>query len=143
MFEVNGTTSDGNLTFGRGGNQGGEGSDSASEWWVEGVQEELDAPNEFYYDADTETLSLYYNGTGTPPADGLVIPTLANMIELRGDQEKPVRNVSFLGLKITANRPTFFDPRTNPSGGDWALERMGKSKMQDARCTPPPVDYMN
>ena len=26
MFEVNGTTPDGNFTFGRGGNQGGEGA---------------------------------------------------------------------------------------------------------------------
>lgn len=46
MFAVNGSTSDGNLTFGKGGNQGGEGNDAASEWWVEGVAEELDAPNE-------------------------------------------------------------------------------------------------
>ena len=70
-------------------------------------------------------MSLYYNGTGTPPAEGLVVPTLANMIEIRGNQEHPVTNISLLALKVTANRPTFFDPRTNPSGGDWALERMG------------------
>ena len=59
MFEVNGTTSDGNLTFGRGGNQGGEGNDRASEWWIEGVAEELDAPNEFFY--DEKTGQLYFN----------------------------------------------------------------------------------
>jgi hypothetical protein len=33
----------------KGGNQGGEGSDSAGEWWIEGMQEDLDAPNEYWY----------------------------------------------------------------------------------------------
>jgi hypothetical protein len=32
--------------------------------------------------------------------------------------------VSFTGLTLTANRPSFMEPRTNPSGGDWSLERM-------------------
>jgi hypothetical protein len=39
MFEVNGSTPDGNLTFGKGGNQGGEGSDTGKEWWIENVRE--------------------------------------------------------------------------------------------------------
>jgi hypothetical protein len=54
------------------------------------------------------------------------------MIELRGSQANPVTNISLLNLKISANRPTFFDPRANPSGGDWALERMGAVLVEGA-----------
>ena len=50
MFGVehyNASTKD--YTFGTlGGNQGGEGADAAGEWWVEGMREDLDAPNEFW-----------------------------------------------------------------------------------------------
>jgi hypothetical protein len=118
MFEVDDMTTDGNFTFGAGGNQGGEGDDSAGEWWIEGVIEELDAENEFFYDTNTQTLSLYYNGTGPPPATTkIIVPTLANMIEIRADQEYPASNISLIGLTVTANRPTFMEPRGNPSGG--------------------------
>ena len=57
------------------------------------------------------------------PPDNVVVPTLATLFEIRGTQALPARNITFQGLRFTANRPTFFEPRTNPSGGDWALER--------------------
>ena len=118
MFELESVSADGNYTFGAGGNQGGEGNDGAGEWFIEGVEEELDSPNEFFFSGNT--LSLFYNGTGPPPpTTTIVVPTLANMIEVRADQEYAARNISLLGLKFTANRPTFMDPRGNPSGGDW------------------------
>jgi hypothetical protein len=40
--------------FDAGGHQGGEGNDAAGEWFVEGIKEELDAPNEFWYDAEAK-----------------------------------------------------------------------------------------
>ncbi len=74
----------GSYSFGRGGNQGGEGSDTAEEFWIDNgnprcvalccatlegsvgasglriartaVLEELDAPNEFFYDAKARRL---------------------------------------------------------------------------------------
>jgi hypothetical protein len=81
----------------KGGNQGGEGSDSAGEWWIEGMREDLDAENEYWFDATTKQLYFHYNGTGAPPSEA-VVPKLANMIELQGAQAYPVRNVSLVGL---------------------------------------------
>ena len=132
MFEVNGTTPDGNFTFGRGGNQGGEGADTAAEWWIENVLEELDAPNEFFYDKSSGELHFYYNGTGPTPPAAVVVPTLIDMLQIKGTQASPVTNISLLGLKITANRPSFMEPRANPSGGDWALERRGAILVEGA-----------
>jgi hypothetical protein len=57
----------GEYIFGRGGNQGGEGSESAGEWWIEGMEEDLDAPGEFWFDAAAKELHYYPNATGPPP----------------------------------------------------------------------------
>eukprot|EP00041_Stephanoeca_diplocostata_P024838 m.639093 g.639093 ORF g.639093 m.639093 type:complete len:968 (-) comp22611_c1_seq2:259-3162(-) len=109
--------------FGRGGNQGGEGNDAAAEFWIDNVFEELDADNEFFFDPKASKLYFIPNGTDAP--DNFVVPTLANFFSLLGTQQNPVKNVSISGATFTASRPTYMEPRGNPSGGDWALERMG------------------
>jgi hypothetical protein len=123
----------GSYAFGRGGNQGGEGSDDAEEFWIDNgtpvlrsvhcrwrasegtagcthaVLEELDAPNEFFYDAKARLLCAacrahgtrllceyllceyvnplrYFIPNGTAPPDEFVVPTLANLIEVVGSQ---------------------------------------------------------
>ena len=116
------------FVFGAGGNQGGEGSETAGEWWIDNVFEELDAENEFFFDPASRQLYFIPNAT-SPPTD-VVVPTLANIFEVRGSQAQPVKGVSFSSLKFTATRPTFMEPRSNPSGGDWALERMGALFLQ-------------
>jgi hypothetical protein len=123
------------LTFGEpgpggGGHQGGEGCEQGDEWWVEGVLEELDAENEYWHDAQAGVLYFYPNASDASPSDGsppsaLDVPLLHTFFSLYGSQEAPVVNVSFSGLTFTGGRPTFMEPRGQPSGGDWALERLG------------------
>lgn len=118
------------FTFSTGGHQGGEGHDEAAEWYVEGVREELDEPGEFYL--DTRAGVFYFSPRaqdatgpdGAPPAT-LEMPQVSILFHLQGSQEFPVVNVSFSGLTVTGGPPTFMEPRGVPSGGDWALERMG------------------
>ena len=55
-----GIDKNGSLFFGDGGFQGAEGHDTGAEWFVENVFEELDAPNEFYFDKAPNTLSNVY-----------------------------------------------------------------------------------
>lgn len=117
------------FTFGAGGTQGGEGFDSAQEWFIENVLEELDAENEFFYDAPTQQLYLYYNGTGVPPSV-VAVPTLAVLFHFDGSQEAPLQNVTLANLTLIDTRPTFMDPRSNPSGGDWSLERIAAVLME-------------
>ena len=118
------------LVFNRGGHQGGEGCDDAAEFWVQGALEELDAVNEYFYDAAAGKLYFMPNTTdqnadGSPRVDLAEVPAIANFFSLFGAEEAPVTNVSFQGITFTGGRPTMFDPHGQPSGGDWALERMG------------------
>jgi len=115
----------------RGGNQGGEGNDEGGEWFVSNVKEELDAANEFYYDEHAKKLYYIPNGTATPSSD-VVVPTLDQLLDIQGTQSKPVKDISIKGITFMANRPTFMEPRTNPSGGDWSLERQGAIRLEGA-----------
>lgn len=103
----------------------------AAEWWVEGVYEELDALNEYFYDAAAGKLYFIPNASdatgagGAPPAGGFAAPALSTFFNLSGTAAAPVAGVSFEGLAFEGGAPTFMAPRGVPSGGDWALERDG------------------
>ena len=90
--------------------------------------EELDAPNEYFYDNRTRQLYYFPNTSSTtaalPPRD-VVVPTLSVLVHVLGTRAQPVQSITLQGLSFTQTRPTFFDPRGVPSGGDWALEREG------------------
>ena len=90
---------------------------------MENILEELDAANEFYFDKQNSYLYFYPNTTSTKPDSTVVVPALDTLISITGSQDEPVVRVTLSGLEFTATRPTYMDARTNPSGGDWALER--------------------
>ena len=69
MFEVeNFDVSKIQFIFSKGGFQGARGNDRGDEFYIENVLEELDNPNEWYYDSEMTKLYFYYNASsGTPP----------------------------------------------------------------------------
>jgi len=90
-------------------------SHSCLPFWSSLVAPHIILVNEFFYDNATHKLSLIFNGTGKPPSS-IAVPSLAVMLEAKGTQEFPVRNVTLKGITFTQNRPTYLDPRGNPSG---------------------------
>ena len=113
------------LTWSKGGFQGSRGG-PGSDWYADGVLEELDSPNEWYYDSIKQQLYFFYNATaGTPPpADMQFVATQRKVLfNVSGTQENPVRNLHFQGLGFRDTAYTYLDPHGVPSGGDWALER--------------------
>eukprot|EP00117_Sycon_ciliatum_P023594 scpid40103/ scgid20017/ len=114
------------LTWTKGGFQGSRGG-PGSDWYADGVLDELDNPNEWYYDSVKKQLYFYYNASaGTPPPASLqfVATQTKVLFNISGTQSKPVRNVQFNGLGFRDTAYTYLDPHGVPSGGDWALERM-------------------
>jgi hypothetical protein len=114
------------FSLSRGGNQGSRGGNAGQEFMIENVLDELDAPGEWYHDPAAGKLYLWYNGTGAPPTDGTVqVTQLAMLVNLTGTQAAPVTGVSYLGLTFADSAPHFLAPHGTPSGGDWAVARMG------------------
>jgi len=126
MYAMNASGIDqktGDVTFGIGGFQGAEGHDTGAEWFVENIEEELDSANEFWFDAATSTLYLFYNGTGIPPPS-VEVPILNELISLQGGLDAPVEKVVIHDVMFTGTRPAYLEPHGTPSAGDWGMTRL-------------------
>ena len=111
------------ITFSRGGFQEARGCAIGREWFVENIFEELDAPNEYFYNETTQQLYFYPNGT-TLPSVG-VATNLHRLFNIRGTMDDPVYNISFVNLTFTHTEPTYLEPYEVPSGGDYTIHRGG------------------
>eukprot|EP00755_Sulcionema_specki_P009472 Sspe_Gene.43788::Locus_21396_Transcript_1_1_Confidence_1.000_Length_2624::g.43788::m.43788 len=114
------------IVFNKGGFQGARGG-PGSDWYIEGVLEELDTPGEYYYDSIDKALYVFSNNTG-PPAEGTEIVAVVQHTLLRVTGESktaPAKAVTVKGLGFRDTAPTMMEPHGVPSGGDWSLERLG------------------
>lgn len=129
MYEISGYTFDGttaNFSVPFGGFQGSRGENSGEDTYIENIFEELDYPSEWFFDAASSTLYLWFNATsGTPPPLDLVMTSAAykHVFNITGTQANPVKDVSIIGLGFRDTAYTYMDPHGFPSGGDWTLER--------------------
>jgi hypothetical protein len=90
---------------------------------VENIFEELDAPGEWFYNAAESTL-YYYPLAGEDVEKALFeSPQLKHLIELRGSESGPVRNISFEGLDLTQTRRTFMEKYEPLLRSDWMIYR--------------------
>ncbi|XP_065177576.1 uncharacterized protein LOC135808331 [Sycon ciliatum] len=128
MFDVDAYSPDQDtLHWTRGGFQGARGG-RGSDWFIENVFQELDAPGEWFFNRDTSQLFYFHNASsGTaPPADLQVEATnLQVLINITGTQANPVKNVTISGIGFCDAAYTYLSPHGVPSGGDWGLERLG------------------
>jgi hypothetical protein len=83
-------------------------------WFVENAFEELDAPAEYWYDPAGSKLYLYYNGTGAPPADFLVVSQLEVFFNASGTPQAPVTDIAFYGLAFRDQVCTLGKPPPSP-----------------------------
>lgn len=92
---------------------------------VENVFEELDSPGEWYL--DKENKQLYYW-----PVDGLSINnvvlegvTLKHLVEIKGGEDDPVKNISISGIKFEHTQRTLMEDYEPLLRSDWTIYRGG------------------
>eukprot|EP01065_Artemidia_motanka_P001873 TRINITY_DN10870_c0_g4_i7.p1 TRINITY_DN10870_c0_g4~~TRINITY_DN10870_c0_g4_i7.p1 ORF type:complete len:835 (+),score=316.39 TRINITY_DN10870_c0_g4_i7:49-2553(+) len=126
----------GTLHLGYGGYQEARGSRYFNKFYVENIREELDAPQEWFYDDKEDVLYLYPNGTAKTPAAlskaDVVAPILDSLIRVQGAPGAPAKGITVEGMEFTETRATFLDQYEMPSGGDWTLHRNAALLVQDA-----------
>jgi len=139
MFKVSDASNATHLMFENGGFQGGRGEATGEGFFVENVEEELDADNEYFYNPRTKILK-YHSSSGQPPANVEAVE-LKTFFALRGSQEKPVTGIHFLGLGFRDSHYTYMDAHQMPAGGDWGIslragiEARGVEKVVIDSCT--------
>jgi hypothetical protein len=131
------------IWFGRGGHQispkakaGSILVDRSSQFFIENVFEELDAPGEWYLDKDKGV--LYYMPAASVDLKTALVeaPILQQVIRFVGTQDEPARRITLEGFRITHTASTFLEPYSVPSLGDWSIHRGGAIFLEGARdCT--------
>eukprot|EP00912_Choanoflagellata_sp_UC4_P000607 UC4_evm1s378 len=128
MFEIDSINeASQTIMFGKGGFQGCRGG-PGSDWYIENILGLLDGPNEHYFDEETQTLYFQPNQTqGEPPATDLSFraSSIQTLLSINASASNPAYNITIQGIGFRDAAPTMLEPHGVPSGGDWALERMG------------------
>jgi len=128
------------IWFGHGGHQiGAKWTDGAlrvnegSQYYIENVFEELDAPGEWYL--DKEKGILYYMSPKELDLKTALVeaPLLKQLIRFVGSQLRPVRHIWLEGFRITHTEATYLDKYEIPSLSDWAIHRGGTVFLEGAR----------
>ncbi len=128
QFAVNARNEDKRqISWQYGGFQEARGCKTGAEWYVENVFEELDSPNEWYFDYNNRI--LYYMSNGSIANKGIGT-NLKTIISIEGSQTNPVRNITISGVSFAHTASTFLEPYEVPSGGDWAIHRGGTMFME-------------
>ncbi|MES2276662.1 MAG: PDZ domain-containing protein [Bacteroidota bacterium] len=134
-YRITGKDADGKLTM-EGGWQNNRPSTMHAKYrFVENVFEELDAPNEWYYDHATHTL-YYYPPAGLDLAKAIIAtPQLESLFNFKGDAAKRVTHISIAGLQLTQTLRTFMQNREPLLRSDWTIYRVGAVTMDGtANC---------
>lgn len=98
---------------------------SLEQQMVENIFEELDAPGEWYYDPQTAMLYYYPMPNENIQEATFEIPWLKHLIELRGTEEEPVRNIRVRGIGLTQTVRTFMESYEPLLRSDWTIYRGG------------------
>ena len=104
MFEIGGyDANERSITFDKGGFQGARGNNNGDEYYVENIFEELDYPDEFFYN-QTEKMLYYYNNYTDANADlsNLMFEAtkLKVLVNKTGSMSNPVKNVVIDGVTM-------------------------------------------
>jgi len=107
--------------------------DQRSQFYIENVFEELDAPGEWYLDR-AEGVLYFMPPTGMELETALVeVPILQQAMRLTGTQANPIHDMTLKGFRFAHTASTFLEPYTIPSKSDWSIHRGGAIYMDGAR----------
>ncbi len=101
--------------------------------FVENVKEELDAPHEWYFDAEEHM--LYYMPAGNTQPARVSYAVLNELIVLKGTAENPVKDITLRNLRFEGTARTFMLTKEPLLRSDWTIYRGGTLLLDGAeRC---------
>lgn len=124
-YRITGTDGKGNLQL-EGGWQNNRPNKMHDQYrFVENIFEELDAPGEWWLDREKNIL-YYYPSKGIDITKVIVVVSqLKNSLELKGKEEKPLKNIRISDLHFSHNERSFMDTKEPLLRSDWTIYRGG------------------
>lgn len=104
---------------------------SDKERFVENIREELDAPDEWYFDAPAGWLYYRPEQAGAPPQLGFVASALETVVRV-GGQANPVHDIRISGVQFRYTEPTFLKTTEPLLRSDWKFYRAGAVFIENA-----------
>lgn len=96
-------------------------------YYIENVEALLDVPGEWYFDTHTGKLSLIPEADVADPNKAfVVVPNISNLVVVKGEASRPVRNLRFSGLCFQA---------TTPGGAAISFEYARNCELLDSKVT--------
>lgn len=101
-------------------------------YFVENIAEELDMTGEWHYNVLAKMLSYM------PPANTDInkatadIPVLSSLIQIRGTDKDPVRNLAFIGIEFYATAPNSFNTFEQMGVSNWATTNSAAFQIEGA-----------
>lgn len=93
--------------------------------FIENVFEELDAPNEWFYDEDQHTLYFYPPEGIDPNAANFSVSHLTDILHIVGNSSQPVKNIHINRINFTQTARTFMLTKEPLLRSDWTIYRGG------------------
>lgn len=131
-YRITGKSADNTLTL-EGGYQNNRPSKMHDKYrFVENIFEELDAPHEWYFDAQKRM--LYYYPEHIEDLKNAVIEVSGSdrVIAIKGVGAEPVKKITIEGVRFAHTRRTFMETREPVLRSDWAIARTGAVFIEGA-----------
>lgn len=107
-----------------------------SGFFVENVQEELDAPGEYYHDVEARVLYVKPAESVSLDRAEVVACGTRQLIRFAGKVDEPVSHITIRGVAFKHTARTLLDAYETRLRGDWAITRQAAVKLEGARdCT--------
>ena len=124
-YRITGKDEEGNLTTEGGWQNNRQSGLSRDNRMVENIFEELDAPGEWYFNGRESTLYYYPMPDEDIYKAVFEAPQLKHLVELRGTERNPVRNITIQNIELTQTARTFMDKYEPLLRSDWMVYRGG------------------
>ena len=98
---------------------------SADNRMIENIFEELDVPGEWFFDSNKAVL-YYYPLPNEDVAKSVIdIAQLKHLVEFRGTEQRPVKNITIKNIEFTQTTRTFMEKYEPLLRSDWTIYRGG------------------
>ncbi|QQE12804.1 PDZ domain-containing protein [Planctomycetota bacterium] len=129
-WQITGRDAEGKLTLKGGYMNNRPRGMHAQHRFVEGIFEDLDAPNEWYLDRNTRTLYIYPDKNTDLSNTRIDATGLESIFNIQGSIDNPVTNITIQGITFNHTARTFMKTNEPLLRSDWMIHRGGAIFME-------------